>query len=156
MALPDIPAVIEIDQRSFTLPWPQGAYRYELEKNPAAYLWVAEKSAVDGQRTVIGMIAVWLIIDEAHISTLATHPDHRRQGVAKRLIITAIKRMIKEGATSITLEVRSSNLVAQALYNKFDFKIVGRRPRYYKDNREDAILMTLDKLDQKPQIGSNP
>jgi [ribosomal protein S18]-alanine N-acetyltransferase len=141
MTLEDIPAVIELDQRSFSLPWPERSFRFELTDNPASRCWVAEH---DGQ--VIGMIVVWLMVDEVHVATLATHPDFRRQGIAKRLLSHALHRMIEEGARSSFLEVRESNLAAQDLYRKFGYTETGRRPRYYRDNGEDAILMNLDPL----------
>lgn len=141
MTLEDIPAVIDLDQRSFSLPWPERSFRFELTDNPASRCWIAE---LDGK--IVGMIVVWLIADEAHIATLATHPEFRRQGIAKRLLTHALQRLIKEGARSSFLEVRETNLAAQAMYRKFGYEETGRRPRYYRDNDEDAILMNLDSL----------
>ncbi|HEX9332805.1 MAG TPA: ribosomal protein S18-alanine N-acetyltransferase [Anaerolineales bacterium] len=141
MTLDDVPAVIELDQKSFSLPWPERSFRFELTDNSAARCWVAE---VDGK--VVGMIVVWLIVDEAHVATLATHPDFRRQGIAKILLAHTLRRLIDEGARSSFLEVRESNLIAQDMYRKFGYKEVGRRRRYYRDNDEDAILMNLDSL----------
>jgi ribosomal-protein-alanine N-acetyltransferase len=141
MTIDDVPAVVELDQKSFSLPWPERSFRFELTDNPASRCWVAE---LDGK--IIGMIVVWLLVDEAHIATIATHPDFRRKGVAKRLLAHALRQMISEGARSSFLEVRESNLVAQEMYRKFGFEETGRRRRYYKDNDEDAILMNLDSL----------
>jgi ribosomal-protein-alanine N-acetyltransferase len=93
------------------------------------------------------MIVAWLIVDEGHVATLATHPDFRGQGIAKRLLSYALRRLVEEGARSSFLEVRESNTVAQAMYRKFGFEETGRRRHYYKDNNEDAILMTLDSLE---------
>ncbi|SRR6266542_2451971 len=141
MTLDDVPAVIELDQKSFSLPWPERSFRFELTDNPASRCWVAE---LDGK--MVGMIVVWLIVDEAHVATLATHPDFRRQGIAKTLLSHTLRRLIEEGARSSFLEVRESNFVAQEMYRKFGYKEVGRRRRYYRDNDEDAILMNLDSL----------
>lgn len=141
MTLEDIPAVIDLDQKSFSLPWPERSFRFELTDNPASRCWIAE---LDGK--VIAMIVVWLIADEAHVATLATHPDFRRQGIGKRLLSHALLRLFEEGARSSFLEVRQSNLAAQAMYSKFGYEVTGRRPRYYRDNDEDAILMNLDSL----------
>ena len=141
MVAQDIPAVIDLDQKSFSLPWPERSFRFEVTDNPASRCWVAE---LDDK--VVGMIVVWLIVDEAHVATLATHPDFRRQGIAKRLLSYALRQLIGEGAQTSFLEVRESNFAAQEMYRKFGYQPSGRRLRYYKDNDEDAILMTLDSL----------
>lgn len=141
MTVEDIPAVVELDQKSFSLPWPERSFRFELTDNPASRCWVAE---VDGK--IVGMIVVWLIVDEAHVATLATHPDFRRQGIAKKLLSHALRYLIYEGAQSSFLEVRESNIAAQEMYRQFGYQESGRRRRYYKDNDEDAILMNLDSL----------
>ncbi len=138
----DIDPVHQIDVQSFSLPWPRGAYAFDLLRNPAAHLWVAEQPGPDGETSIVGVLAVWLIVDELHISNLAVHPDHRRQGVARRLLLTAIGFGRDHDVASITLEVRESNLPARELYKSFGFKTVGRRVGYYQDNREDALLMT--------------
>jgi len=141
MTLEDVSAVVELDRISFSLPWPERSFRFELTDNPASRCWVAE---FDGK--IVGMIVVWLIVEEAHVATLATHPDFRRKGIAKRLLSHTLRQMIGEGAQSSFLEVRASNLPAQELYRKFGYEESGIRRRYYKDNDEDAILMTLESL----------
>src|SRR5215207_2196223 len=141
MTLEDMPAVIELDQISFSLPWPERSFRFELTDNPASRCWVAE---VD--KRVAGMVVAWLFVDELHIATIATQPDFRRQGIARKLLSHTLLHAIKEGARSSFLEVRESNLAAQEMYRKFGFEEAGRRKRYYKDNGEDAILMHLGSL----------
>ena len=89
------------------------------------------------------MIVVWLIVNEVHVATIATHPDFRRQGIAKKLLSHALQDLSAEGAQSSFLEVRASNLAAQEMYRKFGYEESGVRRRYYRDNDEDAILMTL-------------
>ena len=138
MTMDDIEQVIAIDRVSFSLPWPERSFRFELTDNPASRCWVAE---VDGK--IAGMIVVWLIVDEVHVATIATHPDFRRQGIAKNLLSHALQHLSMEGAQSSFLEVRASNLVAQEMYRKFGYEESGVRRRYYRDNDEDAILMTL-------------
>jgi ribosomal-protein-alanine N-acetyltransferase len=157
----DIAAVREIDQLSFTLPWPANAFNYELEQNQLSLLWVAEaplsaenvpeteNSAAAGSRQVVGVIVVWLVIDEAHIATIAVHPEYRRQGIARRLLSVALDEVQRREMVSATLEVRSSNTAAQNLYKDFGFDIVGLRPHYYRDNNEDALIMTAQ-LDAHP------
>ncbi len=141
MTLEDVPAVHEIDMLSFSLPWPERSFRFELTENPVSRGWVAES---DGR--IAAMLVLWLIVDEAHIATLATHPDFRRQGIGKRLMIAALLSARSEGAVRAFLEVRAGNAAALALYKKYGFVVDGIRPRYYKDNSEDAVLMSLNSL----------
>lgn len=144
MTLQDVPVVTALDQISFSLPWPERSFRFELTDNQASRCWVAE---VDER--VIGMIVGWLLVDEMHIATIATHPDCRRQGIASRLLSHTLLRAMEEGARSSFLEVRESNLAAQEMYRKFGYEVVGRRKRYYRDNDEDAILMSLGSLNRE-------
>ncbi len=135
----DVPAVHEIDLLAFTLPWPERSFRFEVTSNPVSRCWVAE---VDGR--VAGMAVVWMIVDEAHVATIATHPDFRRQGIGGKLLTHLLRSAMGEGAVRSLLEVRASNEAAQSMYRRFGYVEDGRRPRYYKDNNEDAILMSLD------------
>src|SRR5512136_395033 len=86
----DLAQVRKIDQISFTMPWPESAYNYELNENPLSLLWVAEMTA-QGSSEIVGMVVIWMILDEAHIATLAVHPDHRRKGIAMYLLAEALK-----------------------------------------------------------------
>lgn len=142
MTAEDVPAVAALDQISFSLPWPERSFHFEVTGNPASRCWVAE---ADGR--VAGMIVAWLFVDEVHIATLATHPDFRRQGIAQELLTHTLRYTHDEGAVTSFLEVRESNLAAQEMYRKFGYESTGRRKRYYKDNDEDAILMTLSKIE---------
>ncbi len=148
MTSEDLLQVQAIDRRSFSMPWPNSAYEYELYENPLSLLWVAEAHMPDGKLKVVGMIVVWLIVDEAHIATIAVRPEYRGQGIARCLLVTALQEVIQRGFRIATLEVRSGNLAAQNLYHRFGFATVGLRPRYYRDNNEDALIMTVDNLDQ--------
>jgi ribosomal-protein-alanine N-acetyltransferase len=139
MAEADVPAVHEIDELSFTLPWPERSFRFELTSNPSSRCWVA----VADDR-IAAMAVIWLIVDEAHVATIATHPDFRRQGIGEKLLKHALQSALKEGAVRSLLEVRASNEAAQAMYHRFGYIEDGRRPRYYKDNSEDAILMSAN------------
>jgi ribosomal-protein-alanine N-acetyltransferase len=109
-------------------------------------LWVAEEHSQDNGSKVIGMIDVWLILDEAHIATLAIHPDYRGEGIAANMLQKVLFEAFNSGARRAMLEVRASNQIAQSLYKGFGFEIVTRRRRYYRDNNEDALLMNLDNL----------
>lgn len=143
----DLDSVMSIDGLSFSLPWPESSYRYELNDNSAADLWVAEISSPNGGFQVIGMIVIWLILGEAHIATLAVHPDFRGRGTGSQLLEVALQEARNKGAREAMLEVRASNHVAQALYDGYGFEVVYRRSRYYRDNNEDALLMNLENLD---------
>ncbi len=146
MTLEDVPAVHEIDTLSFTLPWPERSFRFEIKENPAARGWVAE---VDGR--IAAMLMLWFIVDEAHIATIATHPDFRRQGIGEQILLHSLRDVRAEGARRAFLEVRVGNTAAQTLYKKYGFIIDGRRPKYYRDNNEDALLMSLEGLDHLPE-----
>ena len=146
MALEDIPRVHQIDQLSFSLPWPEKSYHFELTENPSSLALVAELSSNNSAPVVIGMSVVWIIIDQAHIATIAIHPDFRGQGYGKRLLTETLLRSTQRGAHMATLEVREGNRIAQQMYQEFGFTVVGRRLRYYHDNNEDAILMTVENL----------
>ena len=144
MTLEDLAAVVELDQISFSLPWPERSFRFELTDNIASRCWVAE---VDGR--VVGMVVGWMLVDEMHIATIATHPEFRRQGIARKMLSHTLLQAIDEGAQSSFLEVRESNLAAQEMYRQFGYQATGRRRRYYRDNDEDAILMNLESLSKE-------
>lgn len=145
MTLDDLPAVMEIDRLSFTLPWPERSFRFELTGNDASHLIVAE-SSVGGEELLAGYLGYWQLVDEMHISTLAVHPEMRGRGIGERLLQAGLEQAWIQGAEMSTLEVRPSNEAAIALYRKYGFELVGRRRAYYQDNNEDALLMTLTRL----------
>jgi ribosomal-protein-alanine N-acetyltransferase len=142
MQLGDLPAVVEIDQMSFSLPWPEGSFRYEVANNKAARCLVAETE----DRRIAAMIVSWIIVDEVHIATFATHKDFRRKGIGSALLRAALDDAGSKGAVKAMLEVRESNAAAQDMYRSFGFVVTGRRPHYYRDNGEPALLMTLERL----------
>jgi [ribosomal protein S18]-alanine N-acetyltransferase len=146
----DLEQVQLIDRLSFSLPWPMKAYRYELKENPNSLQWVAEAASAEAPlKGIVGVIVVWMILDEAHIATIAVHPDFRGHGIAQTMLAVALTEAIRRGASQATLEVRSGNVFAQKLYRRFHFEIVGLRPRYYQDNQEDALIMTNSNLGVK-------
>ena len=142
MEMKDIPEVVEIDRSSFTLPWTERSYKYEVQENSAARCWV---TTVDER--VASMLVLWLIVDEAQIATIATHPQFRRRGFAKQILIKSLVSARDEGALKSLLEVRARHVIAQKIYCDIGFVEVGRRPMYYRDNGEDAVLMTLENLE---------
>lgn len=91
---------------------------------------------------IAGFVGIWFIGDEAHIVSLGVRPKDHRKGVGELLLLATFREARKYGMREVTLEVRSSNAPAQALYRKYGFRNVGLRKRYYIDNGEDAIIMT--------------
>jgi len=141
MRLDDIPQVHEIERLSFSTPWPSYAFEQELTGNRLARYVVARAGV-----RVVAFAGVWLMVDEAHITTFSVHPEWRRQGIGSRLLLRLAELAIELGARRMTLEVRVTNRAAQALYRGFGFEVVGRRPRYYTDDGEDAFVMTTRDL----------
>jgi ribosomal-protein-alanine N-acetyltransferase len=166
MQIADLRQVMAIEQVSFPTPWPVSAYRHELTQNDlSTYLVLRQRGAEAeaswprraGRRLslaarralpVLGYGGFWMIVDEAHISTLAVHSGWRGRGLGELLLVALIEAAVLRGAAEATLEVRVSNVVAQGLYRKHCFAQVGRRKGYYSDNREDALIMTTPPLDE--------
>jgi ribosomal-protein-alanine N-acetyltransferase len=165
MQLSDISEVMEIEHTAFPLPWPAHAYRYELMENDHSFYFVARflrPPAAEGKAglraylrrsiaakkpfPIVGYGGFWMMYDEAHISTLAVRPEWRHRGIGELLLLFMLERALEMKAQIATLEVRVSNKAAQALYHKYQFKEVGLRHRYYSDNGEDAILMSVEHL----------
>jgi ribosomal-protein-alanine N-acetyltransferase len=142
MTVDDLIAVHVIERESFSTPWPEHAYRQEIEQNRLAHYIVARHG-----NAIVGFAGIWLLVDEAHITTFATRTAWRRQGIGERLLVALLDLALARGAKEATLEVRPSNIPAKRLYEKYGFKVVGVRPRYYSDNNEDALIMTTDTLD---------
>ncbi len=126
--------VVEINNLSLTTPWSFESLKGELENKFCKYIVVKK----DG--TLIGYAGLWLIIDEAHITNVAIHPDYRGIGASNVLMDGIIKICTDFNIHSITLEVRESNIVARNLYSKYNFVVEGLRKNYY-DNNENAIIM---------------
>jgi [ribosomal protein S18]-alanine N-acetyltransferase len=141
MHLDDVPAVHEIERLSFATPWPAYAFEQELRGNRLARYVVARAF-----ERVVGFAGAWLMVDEAHVTTFSVHPDWRRQGIGRQLLLSLCDLSVAIGARRMTLEVRASNQAAQALYRSFGFEVGGRRPHYYTDDGEDALVMTTPDL----------
>ena len=141
MTLGDLPAVHAIERASFSVPWPDEAYRNELLTNRLASYVVARAGD-----EVVGFGGLWVMVDEAHITTFAVDTRWRRRGIGEWLLQALLDRAVARQAREATLEVRLSNMPARRLYEKYGFRPVGIRPRYYSDNGEDALIMTTDAL----------
>src|SRR5437660_11063722 len=141
MSLDDIDGVREAGQASFPVPWPANAVRHELTQNKNARYGVARESG-----RIVGYAGLWLMVDEAHITTFAVHPDHRRRQIGERMLVRLFEMAAALNAEWLTLEVRASNLAAQKLYEKYGFRRAGVRRRYYSDDNEDALIMWTERI----------
>lgn len=134
-----IPQVLSIEVKSFPIPWSYQAFMFEVTENDFAFYIVAQIN-----KKVVGYAGMWIVLDEAHITNVAVHPEYRGCGVGRALMEELLKRTILMGAERITLEVRVSNNIAKDLYKSLGFVDVGVRKKYYSDNNEDAIIMLRD------------
>lgn len=130
-----LPEVLYISKLSFPIPWSHASFQKELKNIFAKYL----VAIMDNK--VIGYGGMWIIIDEAHITNIAVHPDYRGRGLGDKLLSSMISQCLSQRVTAMTLEVRASNYTAQCLYKKYGFKEEGIRRAYYEDNHEDAVIM---------------
>ena len=156
MTLDDIDQVMEIEKIAFSAPWSARAYRYEITQNDHSTMLVVRPAQVPtsllahlrrwlklgAPAPVLGYAGLWLLVDEAHISTIAVHPQWRGRGLGELLLASLLVQGRLLGAHRATLEVRVSNKAALELYIKYGFQIVSRRKRYYTNNNEDAYIMT--------------
>jgi [ribosomal protein S18]-alanine N-acetyltransferase len=140
MTVEDISRVSEIETDIFTSAWSSADFIYEITENPFGYYCVWEQA---GQ--IIGYIGLWILYEQAQVTTLGVVREWRRKGVAKELLSHGIKHAFDNGVTTISLEVRISNSAAIRLYESAGFQIRGRREDYYQDNHEDAYLMILER-----------
>ena len=131
----DAAAVEEIERASFAVPWSRRAFWEEAANERTLYL----VARMDGE--IVGYAGAWIILDEAQITNVAVAPEKRGQGIGRRLMDEMMARAKARGASRMTLEVRPSNEAALTLYKSCGFLDYGRRPRYYQDNGEDAVIM---------------
>lgn len=137
----DLPEVMAIEVVSFSVPWTEEMFGNELGPGTLAGALVARIPGADAPPPVVGYICVWVVSDELHINNLAVHPRWRKRGIAGELLRAALQHGRREGARAAFLEVRVSNVAAQALYRKHRFDAVGVRHRYYTHPIEDAVIM---------------
>ncbi len=158
MAVSDLGDVMVIERLSFSSPWSERAYRFEIEQNENSVmlvvrpafplsLWDRIRGRAGVRSPVLGYGGLWLLVDEAHISTIAVHPQWRSKGLGELVLLSLVEQGAERGMQNATLEVRVSNEVAQGLYHKLGFEIAGRQKRYYSDNNEDAFIMVTPPFD---------
>lgn len=135
-----IPAILVIEKRSNGAPWSERSFRNELNHPYGIF-----RVAMEGP-DVVGYAGAWLPIDEAHITTVAVAPEHRRKGIGRRLIIELLRLAKERGMVCSTLEVRAGNDPARELYTSLGYVVSARRKAYYPDNQEDALVMWLHDL----------
>jgi [ribosomal protein S18]-alanine N-acetyltransferase len=133
--------ILNIEEKSFATPWSRYAFTCELMDNDFARYFVLIHDEL-----VIGYMGLWVILDEAHITNVAIHPDYRNRRLGEVLIREVVWRCQGLGVLRMTLEVRVSNLSAQSLYTRLGFVSAGVRKGYYTDNQEDAIIMWKELL----------
>ncbi len=140
MVSDDIVWVCAIEAEIFASPWSNADFAYEINENPFGHYCVWEQD-----HAIIGYIGVWILYEQAQITTLGVAKAFRRQGIAKKLLDHGIQHAFEKGATTISLEVRIGNAAAISLYESTGFEIKGIRKDYYQDNHEDAYLMILER-----------
>ncbi|MEM7028827.1 MAG: ribosomal protein S18-alanine N-acetyltransferase [Chloroflexota bacterium] len=140
MGLADLPQVLKMEKASYSFPWSEIAFRQELRNEQATFV------TLNRDNHIIGYSGHWDFVDQIHIGTIVSHPKSRRCGIGELLLIQIFIAAFASEAETITLEVRPSNYVAQGLYEKYGFEVVGHRKNYYPDNKEDALIMTTAHL----------
>ena len=135
MTLAHVAPIAQLEKQSFSDPWSEKSIATELECRLSCWLVAVEED------TVIGYVGSQTVIDESDMMNLAVHPDHRRKGVAEALVDALCAALRQKGSKGLTLEVRVSNEPAISLYEKMGFSQAGRRPNYYRNPREDALIL---------------
>jgi len=136
-----IPAILEIEKTTNTAPWSERSFKNELDHAYGVFL----VGILMGEVVAYG--GVWMVIDEAHVTTIAVAEAQRRQGIGQRLMIELLEKAKAAGMVCSTLECRASNESAIKMYEKFGYSITATRKGYYPDNKEDAVVMWLYNLD---------
>ncbi|HET9097825.1 MAG TPA: ribosomal protein S18-alanine N-acetyltransferase [Candidatus Baltobacteraceae bacterium] len=144
----DVKEVLRIEQQSFSTQWPSNAFYQEIHDNKLAYYFVGRVGA-----RVVSYGGIWVILEDSHVTTIAVHPNFRGRKYGEIMLLKLLDEAIERGASWMTLEVRESNTVAQALYRKYGFTTVSTRKGYYSDNNENALVMWAGNL--KSEIYKN-
>lgn len=163
MTLTDIPDVMVVNQRCFVTPWSAWAIRFDFQRNQNSHWVVLEWlppvqndhflrrlwSRLQNKHTaqIIGFAGFWIVNGESHITSIGVDPAHQGMGWGRLLLTSILRYSMVHGAEFASLEVRVSNHTAIRLYEQFQYKIVGRKPQYYHDNREDAFDMATPRFD---------
>lgn len=135
----DIDQILKIEHASFSLPWSRDAFVNEMTRNQYALYIVLEEGDL-----IIGYCGMWVVVDEAHVTNIAILSEYRGQKLGEALMRKAMAAAKENGAATMTLEVRVTNIVAQSLYRKLGFQDGAIRKNYYTDNSEDALVMWVN------------
>lgn len=135
MTADHVSAVAELEKLCFRDPWSERSIASELDNKLAFWLVAVENDMV------VGYVGSQTVLDETDMMNVAVHPDHRRTGIAEALVTALVVALKEKGSVSLTLEVRASNEPAKALYEKLGFTQAGRRPNYYRNPKEDALIL---------------
>jgi [ribosomal protein S18]-alanine N-acetyltransferase len=141
LMIKDLDAMVAIDRICFGQHWTIDAYQRELDSPNSHFIGLFGREGL-----LVGMGCFWAIIDEAHITLLAVHPDYRRQGGGRKILCGLLEKAVKVEMRHSTLEVRSSNAGAIQLYENVGFEHLGWRTKYYQNPPEDAVVMWLTGL----------
>ena len=136
MTLDDLPAVLAIERASFASPWTEENFRHEIESNAHAWNVVARDD-----EGVAGFASAHVVAGDLMINDVAVDPSRRRRGIGRAIVRHLIEGAAARGCRRAFLEVRPTNAAALALYAELGFERIGRRPRYYSDTGEDALVM---------------
>lgn len=139
MVVEDIPAVLDVELQSFTIPWPKEAFEREIVMNQYAHYYVAECEGV-----LVGYCGMWVVYDQVQITNIAVLQAFRGKGFGAELLGFVIGKAREYGGAVLSLEVRVSNTAAMTLYKKFGLQPGGIRKQYYTDNQEDALVMWVN------------
>lgn len=145
MAPADLDEIMPLERQAFADPWTRRMYLSDLAENPLATYRVIRSPGGSALPPILAWGGFWLLVDEAHIATIASHPDYRGCGLGQWLLVALLDKALERGAEVATLEVRTSNLAAHALYDKLGFEVAGVRRKYYRDG-EDGVIMTTAPL----------
>lgn len=143
LSMSDYDRIAIIEAQVFPKVWKQSSYKYELSENT-----LATYEAITFDDFVIGYVGFWAIADELHISIIGVDPQWQGKAVGALLMLSMLHHTKRIGSSFINLEVRRGNLSAQKMYQRFGFKVEGVRKGYYKDTKEDALIMTRMPLDE--------
>lgn len=138
----DVPTLLELERLCFSDPWSEDLIRDDVVKNPISSYLVGEIE-VQGIRTIVAYLGIWVVRNECQINNMAVHPDYRGRGIGKRILTEVLEITQELGVVYWTLEVRKGNGPAVLLYKSAGFKEDGIRPNYY-ENGEDALLMSKE------------
>ena len=144
--LADLDELVKLEEVCFAVPWSRKSFEAELQGNQFSQILVVPGPMGPSGLSLLAYICVWVIFEEIRFLNLAVHPHFRRQGLAKKLILQALRIGIDQGCCRGMLEVRHSNHPARKLYESFNFKEYATRNSYYTNPTEDAILMILEPI----------